>query len=165
VDINALPAGEAALVDANIIIYYLGGVSADCRDFFHRVARREVEAHITTTIIAETLHRRMMAEAVAKGLISPGQIVKKLKANPAVIQRLTDHMAEVERLLRLPFRIHQIMRSDIITSHALRQAHGLFVNDSINLACAQRLTLTSVVTHDSDFNRVPTLSVWEPTDI
>lgn len=61
--------------------------------------------------------------------------------------------------------IHQVTRSDIIASHALRQAHGLFVNDSINLACAQRLTLTSVVTHDSDFNRVPNLSVWEPADI
>ena len=164
-DINALPAGEAALVDANIIIYYLGGLSADCRDFFHRVARRDVEAHITTTIVAETLHRRMMAEAVAKGLISPGQIMKKLKANPTVIPLLTDYIAEVERLLRLPFRIHQVTRGDIIASHALRQAHGLFVNDSINLACAQRLTLTSVVTHDSDFNRVPSLSVWEPTDI
>jgi predicted nucleic acid-binding protein len=54
---------------------------------------------------------------------------------------------------------------DIIASHALRQAHGLVVNDSINLACAQRLTLTSIITHDSDFNRVPSLSVWEPTDI
>jgi len=160
-----MPAGDSTLVDSNIIIYYLGGVSAECRDFFHRVARREVEAHITTTIIAATLHRRMMAEAIAKGLISPGQIVKKLKANPTVIPQLTDHIAEVERLLRLPFRIHQITRGDIISSHAVRQAHGLFVNDSINLACAQRLALTSVVTHDSDFSRVASLSVWEPTDI
>jgi predicted nucleic acid-binding protein len=133
--------------------------------FFRRVARREVEAHITTAIIAETLHRRIMAEAVAKGLISPGQTVKKLKTNPTVIPKLTDHIVEVEKLLRLPFRIHQVTRSDIIASHALRQAHGLFVNDSINLACAQRLTLTRIITHDSDFNRVPSLSVWEPTDI
>jgi predicted nucleic acid-binding protein len=76
---------------------------------------------------------------------------------------LTDYIVEVEKLLRLPFRIHQVTRGDIIASHALRQAHGLFVNDSINLACAQRLT--SIITHDSDFNRVPSLSVWEPPDI
>jgi len=56
------------------------------------VARREVEAHITTAIIAEILHQRMMAEAVAKGLISPGQTVKKLEANPTVIPQLTDHI-------------------------------------------------------------------------
>ena len=153
-DINALPPSDSALVDANIFIYHLGNQSGDCTDFFRRVARREVEAHVTTTIIAEVLHRRMMAEAVAKGLISPGQTVKKLKANPTVIPLLTDHIAEVEKLLRLPFRIHQITRGDIIASHALRQAHGLFVNDSINLACAHRLALTGIVTHDSDFNRV-----------
>ena len=90
-----------------------------------------------------------MAEAVAKELISPGQTVKKLKANPKDIPKLTDHIVEVERLLRLPFHIHQVNRGDIIASHALRQAHGLFVNDSINLACAQRLTLTSVITLDA----------------
>ncbi len=152
-DINALPAGDNTLVDSNVIIYYLGGLSVQCRDFFYRVARRDVIAHVTTTIIAEVLHRRMMAEAVAKGLISPGQTVKKLKADPAVIPLLTDHIAEVEKLLRLPFRIHQVTRGDIIASHALRQTHGLFVNDSINLACAHRLALTSIVTNDSDFNR------------
>jgi hypothetical protein len=48
----------------------------------------------------------------------------------------------------LPFHIHQVTRGDIITSHALRQAHGLFVNDSINLACARRLTVTGIITHD-----------------
>jgi hypothetical protein len=61
-------------------------------EFFPRVAPREVEAHITTAIIAEILHRRMMAEAVAKGLISPGQTVKKLEVNPTVIPQLTDHI-------------------------------------------------------------------------
>lgn len=164
-DISTLPARDAALVDANIIIYYLGGLSPQCRDFFYRVARREVAAHITTTIIAEVLHRRMMAEAVAKALISPGQTVKKLKANPSVIPLLNDYIIEVEKLLRLPFHIHQITRSDIIASHALRQAHGLFINDPINLACAHRLALTNIVTHDSDFNRIATLAMWEPTDI
>ena len=87
-----MPAGDFALVDSNIFIYHLANQSADCTNFFRRVARREVEAHITTAIIAEILHRRMMAEAVAKGLISPGQTVKKLKANPTVIPQLTDHI-------------------------------------------------------------------------
>ncbi|MGH8595267.1 MAG: type II toxin-antitoxin system VapC family toxin, partial [Gammaproteobacteria bacterium] len=107
----------------------------------------------------------MLAEAIAKGLIFPGQTVKKLKANPTIIPLLTDYIAEVEKLLRLPFRIHEITRGDILAGHALRQMHGLFVNDSINLACAHRLALTNIVTHDSDFNRVATLSMWEPTDV
>jgi predicted nucleic acid-binding protein len=165
VDINSLPAGTRALVDANIFIYYLGGLSADCKEFLRRVALGDVEAHITTGIIAETLHRRMVAEAITKELISPGQPVKKLKANPAVITTLTDYITEIEKLLRLPFIVTEITVADIAASHNLRRTHGLFVNDSINLACALRLGVSDIITHDSDFARVPAVQVWQPTDI
>ncbi|MGH9846781.1 MAG: type II toxin-antitoxin system VapC family toxin [Blastocatellia bacterium] len=163
-DIDFLPSGARALIDANIFIYYLGGASAECRDFLRRVARNEVEAHLTTTIIAEVLHRRMMAEAITKGLISPGQPLKKLKANPAVITTLTDYITEIEKLLRLPLRVTEVTAADIAASHDLHRQYGLFVNDSINLACAVRLGLADIVTHDADFNRVPNIRVWEPTD-
>ncbi len=84
-DIKLMPARTVALIDANIFIYHLGGISADCSSFLRSVALGEIEAYITTIIIAEMLHRRMQGEAVAKGLISSGQVLKKLKANPQII--------------------------------------------------------------------------------
>lgn len=164
-DIKSLPAGTRCLVDANIFIYHFGALSAECTDFFARVARREVEAHITTVVIAEVLHRRMVAEALSKGLISAGKPLQKLKANPVVIKRLTDYVTEIEKMLKLPITIREITGPDIATSHALRTTHGLFVNDSINLALALRLGLADVVTRDKDFNRVSGITTWEPTDI
>lgn len=164
-DIKAIPAGTHALVDANVFIYLLSGLSQECRDFLRRVTLGEVQAHVTTTIIAEVLHRRMAAEAVTKGLISPGKPLQKLKANPEVIKGLTDYVSEIEMLQKLPLIIHDITATEITASHALRAAHGLFVNDSINLACALRLGITDVVTHDEDFSRVKTIRIWEPTDI
>ena len=106
-----------------------------------------------------------MAEAVMKGLVSAGQPVKKLKTQPHIVTQLTDYIADVQMLLRLPIQIIEATVGDIQASHALRNAHGLLVNDSINLACASRLGITSIATHDADFGRVPQLSVWEPTDI
>jgi predicted nucleic acid-binding protein len=153
------------LIDANIFIYHFGALSAECTDFLARVARREVEAHITTIVVAEVLHRRMVAEALSKGLISAGKPLQKLKANPDVIKGLTDYVTEMEKLLKLPIAVHEATAADIATSHALRAAHGLFVNDSINLACALRMGLADVVTHDEDFSRVTTITTWEPTDI
>ena len=76
VDIKALPGGTACLVDANIFIYHLANLSDECSKFVERVGRYEVQAFITTTIVAEVLHRRMMAEALAKQLITPGQSLK-----------------------------------------------------------------------------------------
>lgn len=164
-DIKLLPAGARCLVDANIFIYHLGMKAGECTDFLDRVARKEIEAHITTTIIAEVLHRQMLIEAVTKGLVTPGKALNKLKDNPSIISSLIDHITEVEKLLRLPMNVIEVTATDIARSHALRQTHGLFFNDSINLACADRLGLTDIVTHDADFQRVPHVTSWEPTDV
>ena len=165
VDINLLPAGARCVVDANILIYHFGGLSPECKSFVECVTRREVEAHVTTVIIAEVLHRRMMLEAISKNLITPGQALKKLKNNLGIIVSLTDYITEVEDLLRLPFLVTEVTAVNIATSHGLRRTHGLFVNDSINLACAERHGITEIVTHDSDFERVLTITVWQPTDV
>jgi predicted nucleic acid-binding protein len=106
VDINGLPAGASCLVDANIFIYHLSARSSECSEFMARIGRYEIQAFVTTTIIGEVLHRRMIAEALTKNLISPGQPLKKLKANPAAIQALSDYFAEVQDLLQLPFSDH-----------------------------------------------------------
>jgi predicted nucleic acid-binding protein len=124
VDIKALPTGAHCLVDANIFIYHLGKTSPACRHLITRIARAEVEAYITTIIIAEVLHRRMMAEALAKAVVSAGQPLKKLKADPALITGLTDYVTEVEDLLLLPFSILEVTSADISASHAVRQRHG-----------------------------------------
>jgi predicted nucleic acid-binding protein len=165
VDIKLLPAGEDVLVDTNIFVYYLSNLSPECKEILRRIARREVNVFVTTVIIAELLHRRMMAEALMKGLIFPGQPAKKLKAQPHLIQQLTDYTTDVEALLQLPLQVIEATVGDIQASHALRSAYGLFVNDSINLACATRLGIDNIATHDADFVRVPSLTVWEPTDV
>jgi len=165
VDIKLLPSRSRCLVDANILLYHIGGSSSECKDFLRRVADEEIEAYLTTVIIAEALHRQMLIEAVAKGLVTPGKALSKLKSNPALVTSLTDYITEVEKLLRLPFAVIEVTTADIAAGHALRRTHGLFVNDSINLACARRLALADVVTHDADFSRVSGITAWEPTDI
>lgn len=164
-DIKLLPNGAQVLVDANILLYHLGGLSAECTEVLRRVARREITPFLTTVIIAEVLHRRMMTEAVSRKLISPGQPLKKLKANPSVILSLAGYINDVESILKLPFQVIEVTLQDIQNSNNLRQKHGLFVNDSINLICAQRLGISHFVTHDSDFARVSTITVWQPTDV
>jgi predicted nucleic acid-binding protein len=165
VDIKLLPPQSRCLVDANILLYHIGGSSLECKDFLQRVANEEIEAHLTTIIVAEVLHRQMLIEAVAKGVVTPGKALSKLKSNPALISSLTDYITEVEKLLQLPFTVTEVTIADIAASHTLRRTHGLFVNDSVNLACAHRLGLADVVTNDADFNRISGITAWEPTDI
>lgn len=119
----------------------------------------------TTTITAEVLHRSMMAEASAKGVITSGQPPKKLKADPSVTTKLSSYIAEIGDLLLLPLEVIEVSSADVRASRSLRRAHGFFVNDSINLACADRLGIAGVATHDADLQRVPHVRVWEPLDV
>lgn len=164
-DIKHLPNKTKCLVDANILIYHLNGASPECRDFLSRVASQDVEAYLTTIIVAEVLHRQMLIEAVEKGLVSPGKAVRKLKTNPGIIEQLTTHISQIKKLLKLPFKILPVEESDISKSHDLRIKHHLFVNDSINLACAKRSGIRHIVTHDGDFVRAVGVKVWSPTDL
>ncbi len=153
------------LVDANILIYHLNGVSAECRDFLRRVANREVDVYLTTTIVAEFLHRQMMVEAVTNGFVTPGKTLRKLKAQPELIGQLTEYISQTKALLKPPFTMLQIDVGDISLSHKLRLKHHLFVNDSINLACAKRHGIRNIVTHDSDFANISDIKMWSPTDL
>jgi predicted nucleic acid-binding protein len=164
VDIKLIPLNTALLIDANIFLYHLSDASNECSDFLDKVADGDFEVYVTT-IIGEILHRRMTSEALNKGLISSGQPVKRLKANPTLITALSDYITDVKDLLQLPIQVIEVTLADIAVSHQLRQTHGLFVNDSINLACAQRFGITDIVSRDTDFSAVSVLSVWQPTDI
>lgn len=160
-----MPTQISVLIDANIFIYHLGGVSSDCSEFLLRVALGEVEAYVTTVVIGEMLHRRMIGEAVSKKLVTSKQALKRLKANPKIVSALTDYIVDIETILELPLKVINATSADIRVSHPLRRAYGLLVNDSINFACAQRIGLTHIATHDDDFNRLPSVTVWNPTDI
>ncbi len=164
-DIKQLPAKTRCLVDANILIYHLNGASSECRDFLRRVASQEIEAYLTTIIVAEVLHRQMLIEAVEKGLVTSGKALRKLKTQPEIIGKLTLHISQTKRLLRLPFTILHIDEDDISKSHSLRTKHHLFVNDSLNLACAKRHDIRHIVTHDGDFVRASGMAIWSPTDL
>lgn len=164
-DINQLSAGTRCLVDANILIYYLGGTSPDCRNFINRIAKGELDAYISTTILAESLHRQMVFEAIRKGFVTSSKALNKIKSQPQIITQLTDYITFVDDLLSLPLRVVTVTPQIIQISHHLRLSYGLLVNDSINLASAFELQITDIVTNDSDFNRVPNITVWEPTDI
>ena len=164
-DIKLLPAQTRILIDANIFIYHFAKVSNDCKTFLQRVEKGDVVGFVTTGILAEVLHRRMLAEAVDKGLVTASKVLQKLKARPDLVSQLTDYITDIRAIAQLPFSIISISSDDIEQSHVIRQTYGLFVNDSINLACTRRAGVTHIATHDSDFDRLDKINVWKPTDI
>ncbi|MEW5980637.1 MAG: PIN domain-containing protein [Acidobacteriota bacterium] len=50
-------------------------------------------------------------------------------------------------------------------SKEVRQAYGLMTNDSITASLMTRHGLTHLATLDSDLQRVPSLALYQPTDV
>lgn len=164
-DINQLPSGTICLIDTNIFLYHLAAQSSDCRQILDRIARGEIYGYVTTPIIGELLHKRMVIEAVNGGLVGGSKPLEKLKRQPQLITRLSIYITEIVQLLQLPLTVIEVTEEDVNWSHTLRRAYGMLVTDSINLACAVRRGITDIVTHDTDFLHIPNLKIWQPTDI
>ncbi|RKY02162.1 hypothetical protein DRP77_08380 [Candidatus Poribacteria bacterium] len=164
-DIDAIPDGTLVFVDANIFIYHFAGVSDKCTRFLQRVLKGEVKAVVSTIVMAELIHRRMVAEAVEKGFVTLRNAVRKLKENPRIVKLLSQYSRDVEAILALPIIVEPITRDDIISSGQLRERYGLMTNDSLNLACMERLGIRDIATRDEDFEAVEWINVWKPDDI
>ena len=80
-----IPGGTKIFVDSNILIYHFLGVSEACTDFLERVRIGDVEGYTSTIVLAEVLHRLMIAEAVEKYGVKPKKAVRLLKENPEII--------------------------------------------------------------------------------
>ncbi len=80
--------GDRVFIDANIFIYHCGGRSQECKVLLERCARRDLLAYTSTPILAEVLHRLMVAEAIAKGLVTAKTAVRKLREQPELVKQL-----------------------------------------------------------------------------
>lgn len=169
-DLAALPTGTRVFVDTNIFDLHYRGKSATCSAFINRVARGEVVAYVNTQVLSDLLHKLMLAEAYAKGLISRRQasaLKARLQANRALAAGLTDYQMQFENTLAIGLRVLQISRKILVETKAERVAHGLMTGDSLHLGNMNRhpIPLQDIVTHDGDFAHVPGLIVRGPMDV
>ncbi|MGH9941831.1 MAG: type II toxin-antitoxin system VapC family toxin [Pyrinomonadaceae bacterium] len=78
-----------------------------------------------------------------------------------------DCQQNISDVLAFGVKVLNISRRTIIESVYERQAYGLMTNDSVHLhtIANHRIPLSNLVTQDSDFAHIPTLTVWQPRDV
>lgn len=152
-------------IDANIFIYHFGGRSQECKAFLERCARRELLGHTSTGILAEVLHRLMVAEAVAKGLVTARTAVRKLGETPELVKQLTQYQEEVNKIQEMNLAIVSLTPEIVQASAAVRSSEGLLTNDSLVIVSMQANGLTKLATSNGDFDRLSTIEVYKPTDL
>ncbi|MFM9962087.1 MAG: type II toxin-antitoxin system VapC family toxin [Planctomycetaceae bacterium] len=160
-----LPAGRNVMVDANVLIYALAHEPTfgdPSRDFVNRVLRGEVSCVATVAQLAEVLHRLLLSEAASMHGFPQQGLLRRLQKSPDLVRPLHTHAESLKQLVQSAFEVIEVSQHHLWNSHALRQTHGLLVNDSILLAVMLDQGLTDLVTQDSDFDTVPGITVWKP---
>jgi predicted nucleic acid-binding protein len=156
--------GARVLIDANVLIYGVRRTSLQCRALLARCETGALEGIITTTILAEFSHRRMMEEAKFKGLIGSNP-ARALGERREILRQLSGYADEVRDLLGGGLFVEPVMGEDFHLALEFQQKFSLLTNDSLNLAVARRLGLNEISTADKGFDSAQGFIIYKPTDI
>ncbi len=157
--------GERVFIDSTIFVYHFSGVSVQCRNLLERCENGQLKGVTSSVVLLEVAHRLMMIEAVARKLVSGGNLAKKLRGKPDVVKKLQSYNQQIERIPLMGIKIEDLGLRTVLSSEEVRRHHGLLVNDSIVAASAMTAGIRSLATADRDFQRVHEINCFSPTDI
>jgi predicted nucleic acid-binding protein len=106
-----------------------------------------------------------LKSCLTKGLISGGQLARKLKERPEIVKSLQEYNRSIQQIPLMRIRVRAITSAIVRASEAVRVQEGLMTNDSIMVALRRQVGLTAVATYDADLDRVTGLRVYQPGDI
>ena len=163
--LSEIKAGEIVFIDANIFIYHFTGVSEESTLFLKRCEGGELTGVTGINILIEVLHRLMMIEAVTKGFVKPGNVLKKLKKKPDIVKKLADYQTNTLSIMDVGIELIPLSEDTIMSSWQFRKKCGLLVNDSLTTSMMDLEGIINLATMDKDFERVEGVRVYSPQDV
>jgi len=155
---------EDVFVDSNILTYHLLADSVygeSSKSFIGRVETGEINGFISTLVISETVFNFIKAGIKEKHQVKVKNIVKFLKKNPAKISEIE---LETPRHLFGIFRILPVTSNIIELSHNMISRYSMLPNDAIHLSTMETYGITNLASNDSDFERVPWIKLYKPSE-
>jgi predicted nucleic acid-binding protein len=107
----------------------------------------------------------MIAEALAKGLVTAKTAVRKLGESPGLVKQLTQYQEDVDKIFQMNLTIVALPPEIVRRSAEGRKNGGLLTNDSFVVACMHAQGLTQVATANGDFDKVSGMTVYKPADL
>lgn len=127
--IDKIPSNSSIFIDSNIFIYHFLGISESCTNFLEKIELGDSDGYTSTVVLAEVLHRLMIAEAVEIYGIEPKKAVKHLKQNPELIPKLEKCETAINNIPEFKVKILTVTVESIFQSRSLRKDYGVMTND------------------------------------
>ena len=156
--------GRTIFIDTNVLIYARTDQSAECRQLLARCHSRDLQGAISTFVVAEFSHRRMMQEAQSSTGLRTNP-ARTLKGKPQIVRNLSVYADDVRALLAGELSLIDTEKTDFAVALELQRQFGLLTIDSLNLACTRRLGIYEIATADTHFDHIPSLTIFKPDDL
>ncbi|MBK6679943.1 MAG: type II toxin-antitoxin system VapC family toxin [Ignavibacteriales bacterium] len=88
-----------------------------------------------------------------------------MSEKPGLVSSLYLYESVFEDILNLGMNIEVVEKQDLIEALAVQRKYGLLTNDSLIIAVAKRLRITSLVSADKVFGKVKSITLYSPDDI
>jgi predicted nucleic acid-binding protein len=160
-----LASGSDCFVDANIFYYQAVDTppfSDECTDFLDRTLNGDVRAFTSIHLLAEALHKVMLAEAAARFGLTRTNLIGWLKKNADCIAGLSEFVKAGQLFASMPLTVLPLDGPLLVETAGVCRQEKLLTNDAMSVALMRRHRLMHLVTNDDDFDAVSGLTVWKP---
>lgn len=160
-----LPDGVSCFIDANIYYYHFVEsvpFSDPCSDFLERVAAGAIAGFTSTHVLAEAMHKIMLAEVAGRFGLGRASLVNWLQSNRNRIAELTHLGQAITELAELPVICLPVYPNLLRAAAGICKEESLLTNDAISVALMRSKNMTHLVTNDDDFDDCRGIRVWKP---
>lgn len=109
-----LPPGRKIFIDSNIFIYHFLDLSDQCTSFLERVHSREVKGFTSATVLAEVLHKLMIAEIAENYRMNRREVNQFIKRHPHLISELIRCETAVQMIPEFNIEILPLMSGIVL---------------------------------------------------
>jgi predicted nucleic acid-binding protein len=163
--LSDVPDGVSCFVDANILCYHIihtPPLSAECTTFIKRIEQGAVKATTSAAVVAEAIHKVMLAEAIQRYQLDHRGLAHRLQRQREVIAGLSEHRKVPVLIKALAMQVEPVTLDLLEQAAALSGQHRLLTNDAVTIAVMEKLGLIHLVTNDNNFDAITHLSIWKP---
>ena len=134
VNLTKQPRGISVFVDANVLVYHFAQMpplTEVCKAFFERVSRLEIRAFTSAHVVADVIHRIMLAEAIATLGLASRDAVSYLKSHSDAVKQLQWYRTIPSDIAQARVHILDVTYRELHASKKYRADYGLLTGDSI----------------------------------
>jgi predicted nucleic acid-binding protein len=164
-NLNDIKTGSNVIIDANIFIYALQKSSQQCERLLDRCIDEELYGIVPLHVLAEVMHRMMIAEARDNNWISGSNPTKRLSEQPDRIRALVRYENKTKDLLAMGLQMEPVIQEDFISAMIVQRQAGLMTNDALLVAVCQRLRINAIASADTKLREIPGIFLFSPDDI